>query len=161
MGMRKRVGIEALVQFQNSRKIMAFSCDWTAQPATQSLVCPKSSPKSSFLSCVVADTLLVFLFQHLESDIENILIFCPGQVFFMPQVDTIQDVAKHDLHLSSCNSYEWICLLTAYPPAWKGVNSFRSDKSQCSPEHVDVSEKRIRNGVWSDWLLQWASLESG
>lgn len=85
MGIRKRVGIEALVQFQDSRKITAFSCDWTAQPAIQSLLCLKSSPKSSLLRCVVAETLLVVLFQHLEGGIMNILIFCPGQAFLCPR----------------------------------------------------------------------------
>lgn len=74
----------------------------------------KSSPKPSLLSYVVAGTLLIVLFQQLEGDIENILIFCPGQAFFEALVGTTQDVAMHVfIHLSSCNSYEWICLLIA------------------------------------------------
>jgi len=44
MGMRKRVGKEAVVLLQDSRKIMVFFCDWTAQPSVQNLllsvVCP-------------------------------------------------------------------------------------------------------------------------
>ena len=84
------MGTEALVQFQDSRKIMAFSCDWTAQLSVLNLF-----PKPSFLSCVISDTLLVFLFQYLERDIENILIFCQYKLFFMALVDIAQDVAVH------------------------------------------------------------------
>lgn len=32
---------------------------------------------------------------NLEGDIENILIFCPGQAFFKALVDTTQEVAMH------------------------------------------------------------------
>ena len=103
----------------------------------------KSSHKSSFLSCVVADILLVFLFQHLKGDVENILIFCPGQAFCMPRVDTCRSPAE----TAMCG---FIYLLIAYSPAWKDVNNLRSGNNQCNAEEVDVSEKRLRNSIWSD-----------
>lgn len=63
--------------------------DWSASPTKPSVSDGTKSPhKSSFLSHVVADILLVFVFQHPKGDFENILIFCPGHAFCVPQVDT-------------------------------------------------------------------------
>lgn len=38
MSMKKRAGREALMPFQDGRKIMIVFCDWTAQPALQNLL---------------------------------------------------------------------------------------------------------------------------